>query len=296
MRHSILTAYIILITAGLILPVNSNFCFAQNTNKDAELELIYKSVKFEYDTISNVMKKTDNYESEKSPYLGGAMSLVIPGAGQFYAKDYWKTAIFLLVEAGLWTTYGIYQKKGNDQTTSYQNYANSNWNVRQFADWLKRENFSSSGSIEPNTPNLEILRAQINVCLTDPANNFTHTLPEYGAQQYYEVIGKYQTFIAGWSTADLNYVTRNTYGTYRLSQVDYYMNERQLANDYYKNGDKALYVVILNHLLSAAEAAWSITRHNKEISFKTNFEVKNLYSVKHNRYSLTPFVNLSVNF
>ena len=43
----------------------------------------------------------------KSPFIGAGLSAIIPGAGQFYAKNYLKTAIFLAVEAGLWINYAL---------------------------------------------------------------------------------------------------------------------------------------------------------------------------------------------
>jgi len=234
----------------------------------------------------------DNGVKEKNPLLAATMSAIIPGTGQFYAKNYVKSAIFLGLEAGLWITYAIFQKKGDDQTDVYRKYADENWSVRKYASWLKTEGFPGSGIIDPNLQNLEILREQINAC--EDSAGFSHKLPPFGDQQYYEVIGKYQNYISGWSEAIG--VTKNNFQTYKLAQVDFYMNERERANTFYNNGSMTLTVVIVNHILSAADAVWSVSLFNKSLEVKTSVNVKYIYSMSDFRYNLTPFANLKVSF
>src|SRR3989304_4065880 len=53
---------------------------------------------------------------KKSPFLGGIMSLVVPGTGEIYAGEYWKAVIFLAIEAAAITTAIIYDKKGDNKT------------------------------------------------------------------------------------------------------------------------------------------------------------------------------------
>ena len=233
-----------------------------------------------------------NSDKEKNPILAAALSAIVPGTGQFYAKNYVKSAIFLGVEAGLWITYAIFQKKGDDQTDIYRKYANDNWSVRKYASWLKTEGFEGSGMIDPDIQNLEILRQQINAC--EDSAGFSHKLPPFGDQQYYEVIGKYQNYVSGWSEAIG--VTKNNFQTFKLAQVDFYMNERERANTYYNNGSLTLTVVIVNHILSAADAVWSVSIFNKSLEVKTSVNVKYIYSMSDFRYNLTPFANLKVSF
>lgn len=233
-----------------------------------------------------------NSDKEKNPILAAALSAIVPGTGQFYAKNYVKSAIFLGVEAGLWITYAIFQKKGDDQTDIYRKYADDNWSVRKYASWLKTEGFEGSGMIDPDIQNLEILRQQINAC--EDSAGFSHKLPPFGDQQYYEVIGKYQNYVSGWSEAIG--VTKNNFQTFKLAQVDFYMNERERANTYYNNGSLTLTVVIVNHILSAADAVWSVSIFNKSLEVKTSVNVKYIYSMSDFRYNLTPFANLKVSF
>ncbi len=84
--------------------------------------------------------------------------------------------------------------------------------------------------------------------------------------------------------------------TYVLPQVQNYMVNRQKANDYFSNASYSLDVIVLNHLLSAADAAWSVTMFNKNINVNTSLNIKNLYNYTHNEYKLTPFANIKVTF
>jgi hypothetical protein len=74
------------------------------------------------------------------------------------------------------------------------------------------------------------------------------------------------------------------------------MVNRQKANDYFNTASYSLDIIVINHLLSAADAAWAVTVFNKDLKVSTSFNLKNLYNVTHNQYKVTPFVNLRVSF
>lgn len=261
-------------------------------NLELKNKIIYDDNRISLKDSIYVSQEPKENPKRKSEFLGGLFSAIIPGAGEFYAKSYIKSAIFLAVEAGLWIAYGIFQKKGNDQTEMFQNYANQNWSINKYAEWLKTQGFPKAGDINLNAP-YETLLAQINAC---EELSFSHTLPRFGEQQYYEVIGKYQNFIVGWSTADKNAINKNNYITYRLAQVDQYMSDRQKANDYFDNGTTMSMVVILNHIVSAADGVWSVIRYNKGLDVKTNVSFHSKYSFYQQRSVIVPHLNLSVNF
>ncbi|MCE1164746.1 MAG: hypothetical protein LWX07_05005 [Bacteroidetes bacterium] len=250
------------------------------------------SLKTSGPVIRNEMNNVDS-SREKSPVLGALLSAAVPGAGEFYAKKYVKSAIFLAVEAGLWATYAVFQKKGNDQTTSYQNYADQHWSVVKYATWLKDQNFPGSGNINTSSDPVT-LRAQINQC--EEQSGFSHTLPNYGDQQYYEVIGKYRTYTCGWDQAGPD-ITKNNYETYPiLSQVNFYMDERQKANNYYDRGTTTMMVVILNHIASAVDGVLSVNSYNNKLSVQGNVSFAPVYSYKEGRSVVTPYFNLKVGF
>ncbi|MCK9328396.1 MAG: DUF5683 domain-containing protein [Candidatus Cloacimonetes bacterium] len=58
-------------------------------------------------------KETDkiDFELPKNPSFAGAMSIIIPGAGQFYNEKYLKGSLFILTQAGLTSAVIHYNKK-----------------------------------------------------------------------------------------------------------------------------------------------------------------------------------------
>ena len=122
--------------------------------------------------VKEKFHKNISASNEKSPVLGGVLSAIVPGAGEFYAKSYLKAAIFLAVEAGMWIGYTTFQNKGNTQTDSYQAYANQNWSVRKYATWLRDQ--AGATGVNPSEADLNTLRNQIN---SFEATHFSHQLP-----------------------------------------------------------------------------------------------------------------------
>lgn len=270
------------------------------TNPNNQLELKENLINSMHQNITGVNSFETNLNSiqnskEKSPVLAGVLSGILPGAGEIYAGSYLKGAIFLGVEAGIWALNIINNKKGDTQTEEYQNYANSNWDVYKYAAWLKNNNFSGSEGIDLNSDK-ETLRLQINQV---ESQNFSHTLPQYGAQQYYEVIGKYQNFVAGWSSADASSIngdpnSPNFYFNIKLTQVGDYMQTRQDASDYYQFADKMISVAILNRVLSIADAIWTVSVFNSDLQVRTNARMKNVYSFSEGKNVITPFANIQI--
>ena len=229
----------------------------------------------------------------KSPVLGAVLSAIIPGTGQLYAKSYIKTAIFAAAEAGLWVVYAVFQGKGNDQTTEFQNYANGNWSMRRYGQWLKDQSFTGSSGIDMSADDVTF-RSQINAC--ENASGFSHQLPPPGDQQYYEVIGKYQTYVAGWSSAIGQNINKTNYETFHLTQVSDYMDSRQKANDYYNKGTTTLMVVLLNHIVSSIDGILSVNSYNNKYVLKGGVSFSPVYSHRLGRSVVTPFANVSFSF
>ncbi len=271
-----------------------NISYSQVSGNFRKLELKDKVLnQNSNDHLNNIKEPVITNAGEKSPYLGALFSGIIPGTGELYAKSYIKSAIFFAVEAGLWILYANYENEGDDQTVAYQNYANQYWSINKYAGWLVQEQFTGYGAItNPDNPDHNQLRKQINVV---EAQNFSHQLPPIGDQQYYELIGKYQNFVTGWSDADLNVVNRNNFGTYKTDMFIGYSYDRQEANSYYDKGTTTLTFVILNHILSAADGAWSVSMFNKDLKIKTGVHLENKYSFTGEK-KLLPVGNLSVTF
>jgi hypothetical protein len=87
---------------------------------------------------------------------------------------------------------------------------------------------------------------------------FSHTLPPYGEQQYFELIGKYPQFNQGWDDAPANF----DYGDPLTPRFRYYSVERGKANDHYATATTFVTIALVNHALSAVDAAWSAAGFN----------------------------------
>ncbi|HWA07792.1 MAG TPA: hypothetical protein VG961_14670 [Ignavibacteria bacterium] len=235
-------------------------------------------------------------KKKKSVGLGVLLSALIPGAGEFYGENYLKAGIFFGVEVLAWATFAYFESKGNKKEEEYQAYADQYWDVRTYARWLKNEGFSESGGIDPDEPNRDVLREQIMVC---ERANFSHTMPEYGSQQYYELIGKYQNFQAGWT--NLEHVPTKAagpynYQTYRDPVFTNYAADRQKANDFFDYAKIGPITAIVNHILSAADAAWVISTYNSKIKVETGFRMQNRVSPYTYLIKQFPTFNVAVSF
>lgn len=266
----------------------------------SQSDLINNSISVKHVSELDLERVRDNlYRQEtkkKSVLLGALMSAVVPGAGEFYGKNYLKAGIFFGVELISWGAYAFYQIKGDDQTDKFQSYADQYWDVRTYARWLVDQSFQGAGVINPDEPDREVLRQQIMQC---EAQNFTHTLPQYGSQQYYELIGKYQNFQAGWT--NLAHVPTKApgpynYETYRDPVFVNYASERQKANDYYDYAKTGIIIVVLNHILSAADAAWTVSMFNEKVKMETGFEIKRYKSPHTGQVGNLPSFNMKVTF
>ncbi|MDH7516708.1 MAG: hypothetical protein QHI48_12640 [Bacteroidota bacterium] len=212
--------------------------------------------------------------ARKSPFLAGALSLVLPGAGEVYAGQYVLAAAFVGAEAACWYFRFRYDRKGDDQTKFYQAFADANWSVVKYAEWLNAhaKEFPGGENTQPITilpdpenrlkPWERVDWAELNaVELAIPV--FSHRLPSHGEQQYYELIGKYDQYSYGWADKNEGYY-REISPMFRS-----YAGMRGKANDLYATADLFLNLVVVNHVLSAIDAAWAAARFNKAIGFSS---------------------------
>ena len=250
----------------------SQFLFSQSTENE-QLHLsgsLYSDSKMILSSYQQAETHpfADDMPGRKSPMLSGLFSAIIPGAGQIYNKDYWIAGIFIALEAALITTAVIYDKKGDDQTASFENYADQNWSVVDYAEWL---NTYQNASIVINPDESLPPWKRVNWSELNEAEVGSHTLPPHGEQQYYELIGKYHQYSSGWNDysggSNIDLISPN---------FTYYAGERGKANDFYNTASTAVVGIYVNHLLSAAEAVWGATRFNSNLVLNLRVETQNL--------------------
>ncbi|MFA6597344.1 MAG: hypothetical protein WCS69_06445 [Ignavibacteriaceae bacterium] len=205
--------------------------------------------------------------NKKSPMLAGLFSIVLPGAGEFYTGNYLKAAVFAAVEAGAIVLAVSYNKKGDNQTNYFQNYADGHWSIKRYAEWTINNAAYINSSIDVSQYSVissdgTVNHAELNRLERDLGSGYSHALPPHGEQQYYELIGKYPQYSHGWDDAiqsetDFHILSPNF--------LDY-SKMRGKANDYYNVSDKAVIGLYVNHLLSGLDAIWSAISFNQDVA------------------------------
>jgi hypothetical protein len=184
----------------------------------------------------------DIYEFEtKSTRRAFLYSMIIPGAGEYYAGSRIKPVVFLGIEALLWTGYFVYHNKGDDTKKEYKAYADDHYSPYDYMSWWN--------SLTP---------AQ--------QDSFSHILPwdDYNNSpirnhEYYENIGKYNQFQYGWDDINTYPEVEGVLSPHR----DLYLTLRKKSNDYYQNASTAVMLSLGNRIISAFDAALTVKNYNK---------------------------------
>ena len=134
-----------------------------------------------------------NY-NRKSAQLAMVMSMLVPGAGQFYAnKTVLTTYIFPILEIGLIGGLVYFNNEGKDKTKKYEKYANG-----------EKITYTTANGTEINGYRYDRARQDsvqailINVNTVDIYDGSYFRLDKTNTQHFYEDIGKYPQYVFGW--------------------------------------------------------------------------------------------------
>jgi Family of unknown function (DUF5683) len=213
-----------------------------------------------------------------------ALSAVVPGLGQAYNRSWWKVGVAVAAEAALITAYFSWKNKGNDGERGYKAFAHQNWSPIKYAEWLNAysgytgsdvplpsltdaefmhpETWTAAQRTEVDAFFNEIRAAERQSSFVETGASFSHVLPYFGEQQYYELIGKYFQFAPGWD--DYNYAPDADPEIVMSKDAHfyYYAHIHAKANDYLRRSRWAGAFIIVNHFAAAVDAAISARRHN----------------------------------
>lgn len=222
-------------------------------------------------------------------------SAIFPGTGQAANKKWVRAGLYLAAEALL---VGIHFKSYHDakvEQRRYEQFADNNWSVVTYAKWLvdyHDQNNLSNAYIEElrnqvagttaeynaqadwQKVDIELLRSvERNTPFVYPnqvGNNFSHEMPAYGSQQYYELISKYYQYGPGWNDFGNQYKldwdgsdipTNFGHGAALANQF----------NDSYRLAGNMVSLIILNHVVSAFDAFLTVKIKNKRLEANSNF-------------------------
>jgi hypothetical protein len=206
---------------------------------------------------------TSSLPGHKSVFLAAAFSAILPGLGEYYVgDDIWRGMIFTGVEAGLWVGMIRWNQRFNDSLNAFYAFSDKHFSTTRYANNLDSVIASvhlDSGTIVAKGNNIaSINRAEIILDSFYASNSFVsddygHQLvnPAVDNQQYYEMISKYDQYIPGWDFV----------GNWSLASL-----MRADANAQADVANIFLYGIILNHVLSAIDAALLARDHNSPIS------------------------------
>lgn len=225
----------------------------------------------------------------KSIWLAGGLSALVPGTGQIYAEaPLWRTLLYGAAEVAGWTFYGLYNSKGKQATIDFELFANRHWSVTRYVSWIEN---NYTGWSDADVDKQAASEALAEIYLSDDVSlppweridfeqltkleqavkgGFSHTLPNHGAQQYYEQIGKYIQYRAGWDDHRSDGDTLIFDPSRVTARNREYVASRERANDLLGYAGSALWVLALNHVVSAVDAMLAARSYN--ISVRTDIK------------------------
>ncbi|MEX0686673.1 MAG: DUF5683 domain-containing protein [Balneolales bacterium] len=212
-------------------------------------------------------------------------SAALPGLGQAANQQWWKTGLFVALEA---TAIGLYShktNKGRSGQRRYQQFANENWSVVAYAKWMVNtynldtegllKNGNDLSEIEPNWGNthedwniihIEALRELERQSIYTTGNSFNHSMPDYDSQQYYELVSKYFQYAPGWNdfedpyngpiNIEIGYFSSNALNH---SDIGYHFNNN------FRTAGHMMTLLVVNHFVSAFDAYITHMMRNNSI-------------------------------
>lgn len=248
-------------------------------------------------------------------------SAIIPGASQAANGKWVRAGIYLAVEAAGLIYHLDRNAKARDQEEAYEQFTHRNWSVVAYAEWLV--NYSQMNNINndwqqlqaeidgkspdfitnPNVPDTRNDWRKVNISLLRQVekqtpfyfkdrigSNFSHELPDYGSQQYYELISKYYQYQPGWKDwyAAITTAPNQSPEMYRYfwngtdEPFDLFYQGRDRAqefNENYRVAGNILKLMLVNHVVSAFDALFSVQLQNSHIETETNLLKMEQFSV-----------------
>lgn len=242
---------------------------------------------------------------QRNVALAFGASALLPGAGQWLNGQRVKAALAVGIEAAIITGYVVTRQKGLDEEDAFRAFAHSRWDPAQYAAWLNdyREylNMEHAGGI--TAPPVSIVSG---IDLTQPSGwsaadrdqvqqmfdqitaierqafhpetgaAFSHQLPDFADQQYYELIGKYFQFAPGWDDypawrgSDDSFLaaidpelTGANGSKPNVSDTFYsYARDHADAQDLLRKASRISTLLVFNHLIAGIDAAVSAKLFN----------------------------------
>ena len=256
---------------------------------------------FKIDLISNKnIEISSHFENSSNNFKPILYSSIIPGLGEFSIGYKKRAYIFFTMELIFIGSWFKFNNDGLDAQGEYRKYANTNWSFERWLyDYYKwqdidnpyRYNFINQES--GNYPDIWDDSHHINfnyngntystnseefknfylsenfedkVLVEDFFENNTVIIEK--DHHYYENIGKYDHFFAGWNDNDSIYIIVKDLGGEKIAMSPFKSNYRKKwneSNDYYRIASYALSAIVANHVTSIVDMI-ILTKTNAKIT------------------------------
>jgi hypothetical protein len=246
---------------------------------------------------------------KRSPPLAFSLSAVLPGAGQAYNRQWIKAAVAVTIEAVLIATYYSTHNDGLDAEDAFKAFAHNDWDPSRYGNWLNDytdylnteygagievpiietdigvdfqnpQTWTAANRAAVNAMFSEMNRTERSLYHVETGASFSHQLPGFGDQQYYELIGKYFQFAPGWSdypvwvdeegnyTSAIDPELSGPNGTKpNVSDKFYaYAKDHAASQDLLRDASRYGLFILLNHVVAAVDAVVSAKLHNDRLT------------------------------
>ncbi|MDY0151293.1 MAG: hypothetical protein RBS43_03370 [Candidatus Cloacimonas sp.] len=171
--------------------------FAQGKSSDIDQWLYEQPQKEKSITPGDSLLTNDliqvNYQ-KKDARLAMAMSLLVPGAGQFYAdKSSITTYIFPVIELSMIGGLIYYTGRGNDKTDAFEKYATG-----EIVTYITNDGTVKTGTRYNRAFQNQVQEILKGINAVDIYDNGYFRLDNNNSQHFYEDIGKYPHYVLGW--------------------------------------------------------------------------------------------------
>ncbi|MBC8450710.1 hypothetical protein H8D73_00685 [bacterium] len=166
-------------------------------------------------------------ESGHDPSKMFLISLAVPGSGEL-VQGKKRGYLFLLAEVAMWSGFLVLDKQGIDERGDYESFADANWDLESYMEFYNEN------------------------CIESPHDyaNGCRPLADFGSQEFYEDIGKYDVYWPWWGGDGVpNEPTSDA-----LALRDEYWGMRKDSNTSLRQARYFMMAALLNHVVSAVDS------------------------------------------
>ncbi len=253
-------------------------------------------MKYDVSYFANTDEDSTDQKEKSYPAQAMVRSLVIPGWGQVYNNDsWWKPTLFAGIEIAGIVGWWQWNLKAEDLRLNYEAFADDYWDLENWVtgtvlfeaeallDTTLRD-ISIGGGSHDLTIIYDGIYFPSDTLATPDGLTFLENATVLRNRDFYENIGKYDKFVAGWDDT-WETIEDSTYALWwkenkeiedgqkivvMTKHKEDYLNQRYEANTYLNMATYAVSAIMFNHVISGLEAVWTAGKNKKEKEYDTS--------------------------